>query len=92
MKNHWNKYRLEFQHLDIRFSCTILSQERECNAASQGVCAERQDVSALYNKQFDKLLHDVTYGGTHSANSRPFGIGVQKKRERRKGRGEVSEG
>jgi len=22
----------------------------------------------LYNKQFDKLLHDVSYGRTHSAN------------------------
>ena len=34
---------------------------------------ERETETVLYDKQFDKLLHDVSYGGTHSANSWPFG-------------------
>jgi len=32
---------------------------------------ERQTV--LYSKQFDKLIHHVSYGITDSANSQPFG-------------------
>jgi len=37
-------------------------------------CAHRETEreTVLYNKQFDKLLHDVSYGKTHSANSQPF--------------------
>ena len=52
---------------------------------------ETEGETILYNKQFDKLLHDVSYGGTHSANSQPFGDWALEKREQRKGRG-VSEG
>jgi len=29
--------------------------------------------TVLYSYQFDKLFHHVSCGGTHSANSQPFG-------------------
>jgi len=35
------------------------------------VRAEHETVQ--YNKQFDKLLNDASYGRIHSANSQPFG-------------------
>jgi len=45
----------------------------------------------LYSKQFDKLFHHVSYGGTHSADSQPFGDwdtdAVEKRRD--KGHGGV---
>ena len=52
------------------------------------MCAygETQRETILCNKQFDILLHDVSYGRTHSTNSH-LGIGIQKKRKWRKGRG-----
>jgi len=30
-------------------------------------------IDRTYSKQFNKLFHNVSYGGTHSANSQPFG-------------------
>jgi len=34
---------------------------------------DRTSDRILYSKQFDKLFHHASYGGTHSANSQPFG-------------------
>jgi len=54
----------------------------------QRVCAKRDRMeTVLCNKQFDKLLHDVSYGGTHSH----FGVGCGRKENGAK-EGEVSEG
>jgi len=50
------------------------------------VHGETERETILYNKQFDKLLHDVSYGRTHSTNLQPFEDWMWKKRERRKGR------
>jgi len=36
------------------------------------ISKETERETVLYNKQFNKLLHDVSYGRTHSANSQPF--------------------
>jgi len=47
------------------------------------VCTERQNVRpyCTYNKQFDKLLHDVSCGRTHSTNTQPIGNrGAEEKR------------
>jgi len=50
---------------------------------------ERETLLLLYSKQFDKLFHHVSYGGTHSANSQTFGdwdINAEKNRtDKRKG-------
>ena len=58
------------------------------------VCAmhgARERETVLYNKQFDKLLHDVSCSRTHSTNSQPFvDWGVEEKGTE-KGKGEVSE-
>jgi len=52
------------------------------------VCTQRDRTwTVLYNKQFDKLLHDVSYGRTQSANSQPFAEEKGTEKE-----GEVSEG
>jgi len=58
--------------------------------ASKSVRIEKQNVgpqARLYSKQFDKLLHDVSYGRTHSTNSQPFRDCGAEEKERRKGRG-----
>jgi len=34
---------------------------------------ERQTVLYVYIYQFNKLFHHVSCGGTHNANSQPFG-------------------
>jgi len=55
------------------------------------VHGETERETVLYNKQFDKLLHDVSYSRTHGANSQPFGDwGVEERNREREG--EVSEG
>jgi len=41
---------------------------------------ETEGQTVLYSKQFDKLFHHVSYGGTHSANSQPFGINKGKEK------------
>jgi len=50
---------------------------------------ETERETVLYNKQFHKLLHDVSYGRTHSANSQPFGDRDAEKK--RKGEREVED-
>jgi len=48
-------------------------------------------LAVLYNVdlQFDKLLQDVSYGGTHSANSRPFGDWGAEEKGKEKGKGRL---
>ena len=36
------------------------------------VSARRDRNVSPYSKQFDKLFHHVSYGGTHNANSQPY--------------------
>jgi len=55
------------------------------------VHGETERETVLYNKQFDKLLHDVSYGGTHSATSWPFGDWGAEEKGMEKGK-EVSKG
>ena len=68
-----------FRHLDIRFSCLILSMERACNGASQSVCTEGQTVRlyCITNSStncFTMLAMAELIAQTHSH----LGIGVQK--------------
>jgi len=51
---------------------------------------ERETVGLLYNKQFDKLLHDVSYGRTHSTNTQPFGDWVAEEKGIEKGKGRLT--
>ena len=53
---------------------------------------ETERGTVLYNKQFDKLLHDVSYGRIHSANSQPFGDWGAEENGKEKGQMEVSKG
>jgi len=48
-----------------------------------------RDKTELYNKQFDKLLHDVSYGRTHSANSQPLGDWDVEEKGTEKGKGRL---
>jgi len=54
------------------------------------VHGETERETVLYNKQFDKLLHDVSYGRTHSANSQPFGDWGAEEKGREKGKGRLA--
>jgi len=54
------------------------------------VHGETERETILYNKQFDKLLHDVSYGRTHSANSQPFGDWGAEEKGTKKGKGRLA--
>ena len=53
------------------------------------MCAngETEHENVLNNKQFNKLHHDVSYGGTHSANSQPYGDWGAEEKRTEKGKG-----
>ena len=51
---------------------------------------ETERETVLYNKQFDKLLHDVSYGGTHSANLQPFGDWSAQEKGMEEGKGRLA--
>jgi len=53
------------------------------------VRTERQNVRPYCIIQFDKLLHDVSYGGTNSANSLPFGDWGAEEKGTEKGKGRL---
>ena len=48
---------------------------------------ETERETVLYSKQFDKLFHHVSYGGTHSANSQPFADWDAEENRKDKGKG-----
>ena len=50
---------------------------------------ETERETVLYNKQFDKLLDDVSYDRTHSTNLQPFGDRVVEEKEMEKGNGRL---
>ena len=50
---------------------------------------ETERETVLYSKQFDKLFHHVSYGGTHSANSEPFADWDAEENRTDKGKGRL---
>jgi len=64
----------------------------KCNCASYSVHTERKNVRpyCITVKQFDKLLHDVSYGRTHRTNSQPFGVWDAEEKGPKKGKGRLA--